>query len=326
MNTKTFPSNFYAVIGHILQILLFGFLVAQISRYREGFPNERFALKAIAWSSFLISFALTILDVYEIALAILYSEPNDLSLNRVADAISLLNGFVMSVSQLFFAWRIGQLSQKMWLQIFISIVSVLQWGGSLAQAVAIVNIGTVSSSLTNSVLTISFYVWMAGNIVCDLTITLSMIWFLWKAQGEARFKPTRTMLARILTFTLETGLITTVWMALQLIPWGSLGQGDGNHQAAYSMFLYPSGTLYTVWLLATLNSRSTFNQDLPSFVDMSNLPTIPGEIRFKHPTIEGTEFVVSVTTNNNGAASPSHGGSLSSAQEGTLAKGGAGTG
>ncbi|KAF4596956.1 hypothetical protein EYR40_007406 [Pleurotus pulmonarius] len=96
----------------------------------------------------------------------------------------------------------------------------------------------------------------------------------------------------------------------------------------YSTFgsLYPSGTLYTVWLLATLNSRSTFNQDLPSFVDMSNLPTVPGEIRFKHPTIEGTEFVVSVTTNNNGAASPSHGGSLSSAQEGTSAKGGAGTG
>ena len=63
---------------------------------------------------------------------------------------------------------------------------------------------------------------------------------------------------------------------------------------------------YAVWLLATLNARSSFNKDLPSFIDMSRLPTAAGEMRFKHPMVEGTEIVISITSNG----ATSDGGSL----------------
>ncbi len=54
---------------------------------------------------------------------------------------------------------------------------------------------------------------------------------------------------------------------------------------------------YSVWLLATLNARSSFNKDPACFVDVTNLPTAPDEIRFRHPTAQGTQVVISITTN-----------------------------
>ncbi|KAG9225252.1 hypothetical protein CCMSSC00406_0007083 [Pleurotus cornucopiae] len=103
------------------------------------------------------------------------------------------------------------------------------------------------------------------------------------------------MLGKILTFTLETGLITTGWMALQLILQLALFR-DNRHFRAYTAFFYPSGPSYSVWLLATLNARSSFNKDPSCFVDVTNPPTVPGEIRFRHPTVEGTQVVISITT------------------------------
>ncbi|KAF4570895.1 hypothetical protein EYR40_007385 [Pleurotus pulmonarius] len=109
-----------------------------------------------------------------------------------------------------------------------------------------------------------------------------------RSKGGATFKPTKTMLAKLLTFTLETGLITTGWMTLQLILQLALFRDD-RHFRAYT-------ALYSVWLLATLNARSSFNKDPACFVDVTNLPTVPGEIRFRHPTVEGTQVVISITT------------------------------
>ncbi|KAF4596914.1 hypothetical protein EYR38_008305 [Pleurotus pulmonarius] len=143
---------------------------------------------------------------------------------------------------------------------------------------------------------------MAGNIACDLTITTSMVWFLWKARGTATFKPTKTMVAKILTFTLETGLITTLWMVIQLILQASLMQSV-DHFASYLVFFYPSGMLYAIWLLATLNARASFNAGLSSLVEITNLPTTPGELRFRHPTMEGNEVVISINIANDGVAS-----------------------
>lgn len=31
-------------------------------------------------------------------------------------------------------------------------------------------------------------------------------------------------------------------------------------------------------------------------MDVTNPPTVPGEIRFRHPTVEGTQVVISITT------------------------------
>ncbi|KAL4260068.1 hypothetical protein AB1N83_010894 [Pleurotus pulmonarius] len=289
--------NLFPGLGHVFQVLLFGFLAGQISRYHESFPRERIEIKAIVWTVFLLSLALAALDIYELGVTfqeeVVYGSPVVDGLGPgTSAAITLLNGCVMAVSQHFFSWRIRNISQKRWLQIIICVLSILQLAGSIAHSVAISAGEVFQAGLPVS--TDYFYsMWIVSNITCDLSITLSMIWFLWKAKGGASFKPTKAMLGKILMFTLETGLITTVCMALQ---WTFNFLLD-PYYVAYFLFFYPSGTLYAIWLLATLNARSSFNKDLPSFIDMSRLPTAAGEMRFKHPMVEGTEIVISITSN-----------------------------
>ncbi|KAG9225242.1 hypothetical protein CCMSSC00406_0007073 [Pleurotus cornucopiae] len=294
-----FLSQLYQVLGRAFQILLFGFLAAQISRYHDNFPNDRLMLRVVARTSFLLSFLLASMVLYELAADALAENngrrgiPNGTGSGIAPMMIILLNGFAMSVSQVFFSSRIRQISHKKWLQILICVLSALQLGGSIGHA--------LWSNFTTIPISDAFSsAWMASNIACDLLITLSMIWFLRQAKGGATFRPTKTMLAKVLAFTLETGLITTLWMVSQLILQTSLLQSR-NHVDAYLLFFYASGTLYSVWLLATLNARSSFNKDLPSFVDADSLPTAPGELHFKHPTAEGTEIVISIT--NNGVTS-----------------------
>ncbi|KAL4257139.1 hypothetical protein AB1N83_012001 [Pleurotus pulmonarius] len=277
-SSLTRPWNeFYEALGRFLNVLLFGFLTAQISRYHETFPKDRTALKSVAWSSFILSLVLCIIALLQIAANIpglIPSYPAGLF-----DIMAIfLTGFVMLLSQVFFSWRIHQISGTRWIQIPVCIVRSL-WHLQNRRS------GPQSISA----------MWISSNIACDLAITLSMIWFLRRSKGGATFKPTKTMLAKLLTFTLETGLITTGWMTLQLILQLALFRDD-RHFRAYTALFYPSGPLYSVWLLATLNARSSFNKDPACFVDVTNLPTVPGEIRFRHPTVEGTQVVISITT------------------------------
>ncbi|KAF4596915.1 hypothetical protein EYR38_008306 [Pleurotus pulmonarius] len=169
-----------------------------------------------------------------------------------------LTGFVMLLSQVFFSWRIHQISGKRWIQILVCIV-----GGSVGH-----NVDLEQHRMRSR-----------NHTVHDL---------LRRSKGGATFKPTKTMLGKLLTFTLETGLITTGWMALQLILHLALFR-DERHFRAYT-------ALYSVWLLATLNARSSFNRDTACFVDVTSLPTVPCEIRLRHPTAEGTQVVISIAT------------------------------
>ncbi|KAL4263932.1 hypothetical protein AB1N83_007853 [Pleurotus pulmonarius] len=289
-SSLTRPWNeFYEALGRFLSVLLFGFLTAQISRYHETFPKDRTALKSVAWSSFILSLVLCIIALLQIATNIPGLFPSYPA--GLFDIMAIfLTGFVMLLSQVFFSWRIHQISGKRWIQILVCILSVFQVGGSVGHsAFGPCRPGCISFGEGFS------FMWISSNIACDLAITLSMIWFLRRSKGGATFKPTKTMLGKLLTFTLETGLITTGWMALQLILHLALFR-DERHFRAYTAFFYPSGPLYSVWLLATLNARSSFNRDTACFVDVTSLPTVPCEIRLRHPTAEGTQVVISIAT------------------------------
>ncbi|KAL4260071.1 hypothetical protein AB1N83_010887 [Pleurotus pulmonarius] len=251
----------------------------------------------MAWSSFSVSLFVTGMTFY--AAATLVALPINLkashgSLGLVGNALRCIaNGYLMFICQIFLSWRIHQLARRRWLLYLICSFSVLQWGANIAYSVTWFNFSNKRWSLwfATAFRDGSFAAWLASNIACDLIITLSMIWLLRQARAAATFKPTKSLLGRIFRFTLETGLITTVWMTVQLI----LFLQQDAESPAYLFFGSASGLLYTFWLLATLNARSSFNRDLPACVDVSNLLSA-GELRFKHPTAEGTEVVISVTT------------------------------
>ncbi|KAL4264804.1 DUF6534 domain-containing protein [Pleurotus pulmonarius] len=271
------------LVGSLLEILLFGVLIVQIYDYHRHFPRDRTVLKLAAWASFLGSAVLTIAISVD-----LWARVTDLRLipvladmtpsTKAAHAMIAVLGFT---SQMFFAWRIFQLCRKWWLL-------VLMCSPGIAD--------TSSQSLG----TIVTPIWMGFSMFCDLTITISMITLLYNALKEAVFRKTRRTLANILKFTLETGLLTTlliaVQMALMLQPLAAHADG-GSERRWRCIFFYPTGVVYSSWLLASLNARSSFaNGDTFIVSSVSGLPTTcPSSAHSESRTSRQTKLVFNNT-------------------------------
>ncbi|KAF4563731.1 hypothetical protein EYR36_002972 [Pleurotus pulmonarius] len=153
---------------------------------------------------------------------------------------------------------------------------------------------------------VSVNLWLASSIACDLMITFTMIFILSRARGQSAFKPTLETLSRIINFTMETGLVTTVWAIIQLILWVE------TPTRGFVFFLYSN------WLISTLNSRTYVTQDTSksawNAVDVTRSqtrPTIWADIPstdFKINPFErlGAAINVSTTTEVHGESSEAH--------------------
>ncbi|KAF4578220.1 hypothetical protein EYR36_000027 [Pleurotus pulmonarius] len=111
-----------------------------------------------------------------------------------------------------------------------------------------------------AVTTVATPIWMSLSIACDMTITLSMIILMYRALKEAIFRTTRQTLSKILRFTLETGLLTTTLIVTQMVLMLALNPKPGGGLSGVMwryIFFYPTGVVYSSWLLASLNARSS---------------------------------------------------------------------
>ncbi|KAF4562942.1 hypothetical protein EYR36_003375 [Pleurotus pulmonarius] len=286
----------FQALGSLFQALIFGHTVAQLVQYCEGFPRDRLVLKALAWVSFLVSLLVTVLGMQSTASA---SGPPSTNIERARNWNLIDNAICgayltstrdaeVFACQTFLAWKIYHFSRRAWLPSVVCVLALLQWA-------AIIAYSTSGFNLFNNV-------WSLSPPQRDLTI-------LGVARNQHRLernhhcidrlagsaailKRKQSLAGRIFGFTLETGLIQTVWMTVQLI----LSVRLDLRMPVYFIFGQGSGSLYTVWLLATLNARPALDKGIPSFVDPDGLPSAPGELRFRHPTVDGAEVVISVVS------------------------------
>ncbi|KDQ25159.1 hypothetical protein PLEOSDRAFT_1106104 [Pleurotus ostreatus PC15] len=281
------------LVGSLLEIVLFGVLIVQMHDYHRRFPRDRTVLKLAAWGAFLGSGVLTIaisVDLWERVtdLTLIPTLADMTPSTKAAHAMIAILGFA---SQLFFAWRIFQLCHKWWLLLLMCSLSVPAF---VCLLLADLQPGIADAS-SRSLGTIVTPIWMGFSMFCDLTITLSMITLLYNALREAIFRRTRRTLAHILAFTLETGLLTTlliaVQMALMLEPLAAHADG-GSERRWRCIFFYPTGAVYASWVLASLNARSAFARGDTFFVSsVSGLPTTcPGDAHAESRTTQQTKL------------------------------------
>ncbi|KAF4578218.1 hypothetical protein EYR40_001616 [Pleurotus pulmonarius] len=189
--------------------------------YHQRFPHDRRLLKLAVWASFLGSIGLTaILVVYAWQLII----NNDYK-GKEYKVITAITGFLGMNSQILFAWRIFEISRKRWLFLIIC--------------------GLALSGVAILIIDRNYIIWPGIGIACDILVTTSMVLLLRRALRDALFKKTRQRISAVLAFTIETGLLTT----LLLVPQLAL-QIQGPSMANEYM-------LYSSWLLASLNARSS---------------------------------------------------------------------
>jgi len=156
----------------------------------------------------------------------------------------------------FFCWRIWALGKNVILPAIIVAIS-------LAQCVSPFYTGVQSSLIADfsklKNLTSYIIIWLGGSALCDTMIAVSMTTFLVRASQSTRFQDTNTALNKLITLTIETGMITAFATMLEMILLLVY-----QHNNMHFIVCIALAKLYTNTLLATLNSRAILKSTMPS--------------------------------------------------------------
>ncbi|KAH8088922.1 hypothetical protein BXZ70DRAFT_500245 [Cristinia sonorae] len=149
-------------------------------------------------------------------------------------SIPVLTGIVACLTQLFYAWRIHQLSER-----------------NIWDGLACIQIGHISDLSRSFVFkNIIANLWTGSNVLCDVSITISMLYYLWSAKKRSLAPRSSTTLVRLIKFTVESGLIIAAMTVINLTLFQAI-----PHTLLYVIIGVPSGKIYSNCLLAVLNSR-----------------------------------------------------------------------
>jgi len=195
------------LLGYIFNWGLFGALTVQCYIYYLAFPKDGKYLKTIVACTYIIELLQTVMITVDAFRQFGAGWGNPAQLNDVGllwFSVSALDGIISASVQHFFAWRIWALSGN----IFISIVVVLL---ALTQGVFAIYSGVLEHIVNepSKIQSTSFrptIVWLGGTALCDIVITVSMVWFLQQARSRSGVKSTSTLLTRLIKLTFETGM------------------------------------------------------------------------------------------------------------------------
>ncbi|KAF4591336.1 hypothetical protein EYR40_009939 [Pleurotus pulmonarius] len=302
------------VIGSILEIALFGVLMMQMRNYHRHSSHDNLLLKLTAWGSFCGALVLTAAVFVDARYrCILGSTP---LLQDAATPSSELASVVIMLleaqSQIFCAWRISALSRKRWIAALVSCLAITAfvcfvsanahaWAprpprpppSPLVSTAGLVYdfIHTPSrySSWTREAATAT---WRGTSVACNAAITATMALLQYAALRDAGLGQKRPKCGRILKLVFETGIITTICAAVMA---GLLFSKAPATQYLRNIFYYPSGVLYSSWLLASLAGRcSTRNETSRAMNIAGTNSTHLGELRFQPNTNERDALTVTI--------------------------------
>ncbi|KAJ2923776.1 hypothetical protein H1R20_g13325, partial [Candolleomyces eurysporus] len=220
------PENHLLFVGPILVGALFSYFClgayfVQLSQYLlNPVANERRVIHVLVALVALAEIGSTII-MSENAWRVLCQADFDPSLVFVLSNWStsspVFYGFVALLVQCFFAWKIWSLAKR-WLRIVlpavITALSLMQFSACIALTIQFAQIQRDSSKW--GLLETTVIVQRAGSLACDALITASMVGILWSYKMESDLRSTQKLLNGLIINTLENGLITTLFVALNL--------------------------------------------------------------------------------------------------------------
>ncbi|KAJ8698217.1 hypothetical protein PTI98_004951 [Pleurotus ostreatus] len=153
--------------------------------------------------------------------------------------------------QCFIAWRINIISQSKAITTVIVFFSFSSLVGAYSAAITT----SVTKSLTYPSLqrmSPAIITWLVSSATADVIITSSLVYHLYKRKTGIR--ATDDIINRIMRLTIQTGMITALFAALDVISFLAIKNTSMNF-----LWDFPLSKLYTNSLLSTLNARAGWN-------------------------------------------------------------------
>ncbi|KAF8157034.1 hypothetical protein B0H34DRAFT_770658 [Crassisporium funariophilum] len=251
-----FMSNSGAIARSLLVALclnwgLQGVLCTQVYTYYLAFPRDRLLAKLQVYGVLTIEIIQTVVVTHDV-FAALGTSPGDLraldSIHTHWFSIPVSGGITGCIGQLFFAFRIWKMSAgSKGPTVIICILALASGVSALVAAVAFFNARTFTNLMSDSSRSlVSIGVWNGIGAICDMTIALSMPYFLMR--NGTGLRTTHTMIVKLVRLIIEIGGLTAIVAILHLCLYFA------NNEA----FLVPGLTvskLYANTMLVILNNR-----------------------------------------------------------------------
>ncbi|KAJ7176703.1 hypothetical protein C8R46DRAFT_42846 [Mycena filopes] len=249
---KTDDDNTYGLLFMvaIISACLYGVGILQFWSYiRKYHSKDRLTLKILVITVFVCDTfheALLCHAVYKYSVSSI-SDPSILPSVVKSLVIELFFSFaIATLVQQFYCWRILKIGNSRVLAGIVSLVCLVSTLCTLVYAIKALRLATFEDIISLKPISI------AGNTlyaVADVTISTVLIILLHSAKTTG-YKRTTDLLNRLMVFTFNTGLPTSVSALLSAISVAAL-----SNTFLYIFFFLLLGRLYTNSLLVTLNCR-----------------------------------------------------------------------
>jgi hypothetical protein len=240
------------LFGPLINWTLYGVLCIQIYVYSYNFPNDKLALKLLAYFVFLLETAQTALTAADLHYWFIQGFGN---VERLKDShyapidIAIMHSIISLIVQEYFCYRIWTLNKRLsWLCVIIAIIGVIQsigaaWGGIMS-----VVLGRYAVSKP------AYYLWSLPSAFADILIAIAMTALLrqtTRVDSEGQFP--NYVLLRVVRLTIETNTLTAGVAIASFVLYVAFPD-----EIYYTFTAGIIGKLYSNTLLVSLNNRIYF--------------------------------------------------------------------
>ncbi|KAF4584583.1 hypothetical protein EYR38_001812 [Pleurotus pulmonarius] len=251
------------LIGVFLNTILYGFLILQTYTYYQTRKNHKPLLDYLVLYLLFMETLNTGFDIaliYE-PLILRYGTEEAVKfvpLMLIADPIVM--ALISTPIQLFFAQRIYIISNSKLIVASILFFAFCSLTGGIAATIATAVIREFArlQELKGAIIT-----WLFSSAIADITITTGLLVNLYRR--KTGIKATDDIVDKTMRFTLQTGLLTSIFASLDAILFLAIPD------TAYNFALdFPLSKLYTNSLLSSLNARRGNQNDSKDFLSVGD--------------------------------------------------------
>ncbi|KAL5482961.1 hypothetical protein ACEPAI_9556 [Sanghuangporus weigelae] len=235
-----------------LGVTLWGMSTVQMYYYYNNYPQDPVWIKLLVGTVWALDTTHQGLIIHSVYVYLITQYGNLTFLNVIVDTLLievLFNAVIVFLVQAFFLLRVWRLSQKN-----IPVVVVL---GALILASLVLSIVYTVKGLDIRVFSRLTEIYALNrsinviNAVTDVALAAALIYLL--QQSRTGFKRSNHIINRLIFFSLNTGLLTSIDAIVTLVMNTMYGS-----TFLYILFFLNTSRLYTNSFMATLNSRKAF--------------------------------------------------------------------
>ncbi|KAF8633161.1 hypothetical protein AX17_004662 [Amanita inopinata Kibby_2008] len=258
--------DYFLIIGNLLNWCLLGILTVQVYLYYLAFPRDRRWIKAVVYITYILETAQTFLLTRDLMAFVNVTNPRVVTksghlyhVDKVPQfstiVIPSVDGLVALLSQGLYSHRIQVITKSTIITWIIRSLAVVQCGAAIFNSLfwLTVNQHTAKIALPgNSVWVpgfVSMTIWITGSAVCDVVITITMVWALSRAKKTTN--RTYAAIQGLIRLIIETGIATATVAVVSAIS-KYYTHSIGNVYVDIQLFL---SKLYANAILALLNNR-----------------------------------------------------------------------